>query len=289
MSREHAIFEFDDLVKQVLFKTYLHEQDRVDLEMELKQHLYDHYRDLVDRGCSHEQSIKETIDQFGKIDIVRKRIKRNYPSILKELIFKEIIIGLFLFIAVIIGLEFLKLQNYLLMSPEILILPLLVLIISTPFQHLILKRVNSWKIASIVTCVIYAWYIMASFSKQGLSLIDVLQYLFSTTFSNYINGYQGLFTFHTIHFFWVIILLIQIKKKDSQFKVWKRMIFSSFQYWVMIILGLFVNSILHMNSEGSTVFINLFFVSSALEQILIDPLLTFFYKRITIDFDSSMM
>lgn len=286
MSREHAISEFDDLVQQVFFKTYLHEQDRVDLEIELKQHLYDHYQDLVDRGCSHEQSIKETIDQFGKIDILRKRIKRNYPSILKELILKEIIIGLFLVIAVIIGLKFLKLQNYLFMSPGILILPLLVLMIALPFQHLILKRINSWKIASVVTCVIYAWYIMASFSEQGLSLIDVLQNIFSTTLSNYINGYQGLFTFHTIHFFWVIILLIQIKKKDSHFKVWQRMIFSSFQYWVMIILGLIVNSIFDMNSEGSTIFINLFFISSVLEQILIDPLLALFYKRIIVDFNS---
>lgn len=285
MYRKQIIPEFEELVAQVFLMTHLHDQDRVDLEMELKQHLYDHHRELVDSGCSQEQSIIDTIDQFGEVDIVRKKIKRNYPNTLYEFFLKEIIIGLVLVLAIIIGPKLLNLQYFNNTSLRIIVFPLLILMFAIPFQNFILKRINAWQIAFVAICVIYLWYIVASFDNQGFSLNSMLRFVFSISLSNFINGYQGLFTFHTIHFFWFIILLMQFTNRDSRYKVWQLMIFSSFQYWGMICFGVFITSILHINSESSVIFVNIFFISSVLEQILIDPLIAFFNKLMFIDFD----
>jgi hypothetical protein len=112
--------------------------------------------------------------------------------------------------------------------------------------------------------------------SSGLSIVTIIKQIFVLNISSFVNGSLGVFTLHTIHFFWILILLLQYIKDDSGNKVWQKMIYASFQYWGMIGLGIAVVVSLPTNSAANMVFINVFFITAVLEQVLLDRAMAFF-------------
>jgi hypothetical protein len=275
-----TIAEFEVRIALVLSKTHLRDQDRDDLKAELLQHLYDHYQELIDGGTTHEQAVKQTIDQFGDTETIRKRISQNYPSTLREFLFRELIIVLILIMSIIIGPIFL-LNDYRIASMlGAILIPFLTLLLVVPFKYLVLNRIKTWKVSLLLTIVIYVGLIGSEVFSSGSSLAVIVGQIFSFNIYNYVNGSSGLFTMASIHLFWILILVNQLIVNKSRTTLFQRMISSSFQYWGMLLFGIIVTISLPSNSETQIVFINTLFISTFLEQILSDQIIHLIDKKL---------
>lgn len=276
MPNQQTIPAFESLVDLTLSKTHLHELDREELEIELKQHLMDHYQELIENGLSHEFAVQQTIDQFGELKTIRKKINQTYPNTLREFILRELMIGIILLLAIIIGPLFLINEYRFVSMLEVVPIPFLVLLISLFFRHFILNKIMSWKIALVITSIIYLGLMYSQiYHYFGLPATVVMSQLSLFNVNNFVNGSVGLVTIHTMHLLWILVLLLQTFKDKTNTKVWKNMILSSFQYWGMIALGLLISITITSNSQGQIVFINIFFIASFLEQVYSDRLMTY--------------
>ena len=263
------IDDFDKYVKDLLSGTHLNQLDQNNLQEEMKQHLYDHYNNLISKNVSHDEAIKSTIEQFGNVTQIRKQVNRTFSNTIIEEIMKEIFIFGIMIFSFVLGPIIFKISVNI-SFPQAIFASLLTLLIAIPFQHLILKRQKYLFFSIIVVIVIYfvywSWYVGLSSNIDNNILKYSISFIFSIDLTTLVNS-SGLLNPPTVNMFWIIILLVQLSKVDYDDKYWKKMINVSFQYWSMLSLGVIVSTNIQ-NSSMQIIFMNAFLAYAFLEQII---------------------
>ncbi|MBX4260388.1 hypothetical protein KTC96_22725 (plasmid) [Clostridium estertheticum] len=71
---------FNSYIKELLDERGINENDKKDLEFEIKDHLMLLKNEYLDRGLSEKDAIKSSIEDFGKSNFIGNDIKKNLPS-----------------------------------------------------------------------------------------------------------------------------------------------------------------------------------------------------------------
>lgn len=236
MSNE--IEEFKNYLDEILAHTDLEKDDKIELEEELNQHLYDSYHNHIQHGATHHEAIYSVMAQFGNAEFIREEIKNSYPSAKKQHAYKEIIVWGVCMIASIIGPGLLigaHFQFYFISSP------IFYLGLSYLFYHHILKKLKSSLLTSIGFIVAYCSiaYLFYSMIAKPFQLKLYAQYMYSFKLDE-LTGINGLVEFPTMHMMWYVLILWTLYKWNKYQPFWKVVFSVSFRFWALLFISIII-------------------------------------------------
>ncbi|WLD92629.1 permease prefix domain 1-containing protein [Alkalihalobacillus sp. AL-G] len=260
MSERDSIKEFNDYIKTLTADLHLENEEKMELEEEWIQHLYDHYESLRRQYVIEEEAVRTAIDQFGEIQMLQDEVNQTYPSAVKQHAQKEITIGIVCLVATLIGPAILIGAR-----PYVPFLPLM-------FAYFIYRFVISQQKNAILSIVGFAaiygcfFQFLPKIINSPLTFDLYIDQLFSLEW-NQLTGPDGLFQFVTLHMMWYVILIKQLLDRKNYSPLWKRMSNVSFQYWAMLLVGLFLARF-QSSGEMGVLFLNVFLLYAFLQQIV---------------------
>ncbi|MBT2645058.1 hypothetical protein J7I80_22820 [Bacillus sp. ISL-41] len=263
MSTQESIKQFDDYIKRLIQDLQLEDEEKRELEEELTQHLYDHYSSLQKQGLEKTEAVQTVLEQFGDIQMIQTEVNQSYPNAIKSHFLKESVIAILCIVASMIGPMILIGAHF---QPYFIFAPLIALTFAYIIHHFIAKRQTDWKLSVIGIIVIYIFFLQLYKRMYGtsLSLEAYGGHLFTLDW-NRLTGSSGLFEFATIHMMWYLIIAIQFITNNNYIPVWKRSFNSSFQYWAMLLIGVFLARF-QSSAEWSVLFVNIFLLYAFLQQ-----------------------
>jgi hypothetical protein len=278
VSTQQSIKQFDDYIKMLVQDLHLEHEEKRELEEEWTQHLYDHFSALQKQGVEKTEAIRTVLEQFGDIQMIQTEVNQSYPSAIKSHIQKESVIAILCIMASIIGPIILigaHFQLYFIFAS------LGALIFAYLVHRFIAKRQSDWKLSAIGLIAIYIFFLQLFTRMHGTSLSLELYggHLFTLEW-NRLTGSNGLFEFVTIHMMWYVIIAMQFITSNNYIPVWKRFLNSSFQYWVMLLFGVFLAR-LQDSAEWSVLFINIFLLYAFLQHTISIKEITIFSQKVS--------
>lgn len=276
--KHERIKPFDDYINRLVHNLELDDNEKSELEEEWKQHLYDHFAALRKQYIEREKAIQIVIEQFGDIQMLQTEVNDTYPNSIKNHVQKEVIIAILCVIASLIGPFILIGAHY---QAYFILASLQSLIFAYVIHRFIIKRQNDWKLSLIGFIVIYIVFLQLLPQIYGTSLS--FQLYFSQLFSldwNRLTGFNGLFEFVTIQMMWYVIVAFQFMTIDNYIPVWKRILNASFQFWAMVLIGLFLARY-QSSAESSVILLNVFLLYSFLQQTISIKRITIFREKVS--------
>nr|WP_286183720.1 permease prefix domain 1-containing protein [Bacillus sp. ISL-55] len=257
---------------------HLEEEEKRELEEEWTQHLYDHYFSLQKQGMGRSEAIKSVLEQFGDMQMIQAEVNESYPSAIKSQIQKESVIGIICIIASLIG-PMILIGAY--FQPYFISASLIALVFAYLVHRFIAKRQSDWSLSVIGLIAIYVFFFQffKKMSGSSLSLDQYSVHLFTLDW-NRLTGSGGLFEFVTIHMMWYVIIAMQFITSNNYTPVWKRILNSSFQYWAMLLIGVFL-AMFQSSGEWSVLFINVFLLYAFLQHTISIKVITIFSQKVS--------
>jgi hypothetical protein len=277
LTRE-SIKPFDDYIKRLVQDLHLEDEEKRELEEEWSQHLYDHFSSLQKQGKEKSEAIQTVLEQFGDMQMIQEEVNENYPSAIKSQIQKEIVIGIICIIASLIGPMILIGAHF---QPYFIFAPLIALVFAYLVHRFIAKRQSDWKLSVIGLIIIYIFFLQLFKRMYGTSLsLEIYGGHFFTLDWNRLTGSGGLFEFVTIHMMWYVIIAMQFITSNNYTPVWKRILNSSFQYWAVLLFGVFL-AMFQSSGEWSVLFINVFLLYAFLQHTISIKAITIFSQKVS--------
>ncbi|MET3698903.1 permease prefix domain 1-containing protein [Bacillus oleivorans] len=272
MSKHETFEEFDVYLKKLLEKLHLDQDEKMELEEEWKQHLMDHYQALLQQQMDREAAIQAAIEQFGEIAMLQNEINQTYPNAKKNHLINTAIIACICLIASILG-------------PIILIgarpyFPIAAVMMAYVIHSFIINKQKNvvFSLFCILASYICFWQLAAQIKQESFNFEFVLNQLFSLEWSR-LTGSNGLFEIVTIHMMWYVLLLVQLLSSKRYQPLGKRITQASFQYWAMIIVGIFLAR-LQSSAEIGVIFLNIFMLYGFLQQIISVQFLSIWKEKV---------
>lgn len=278
VSTQESIKQFDDYIKRLIQDIQVEDEEKRELEVEWTQHLYDHYSSLQKQGLEKSQAIQIVLEQFGDIQMIQTEVNQSYPSAIKSHVQKEVVIAILCLIASMIGPSILIGAHF---QPYFVFAPLIALVFAYMIHRFIAKRQTDWKLSVIGLIVIYIFFLQLFKRMYGTSLSWEAygDHLFSLDW-NRLTGSSGLFEIVTIHMMWYVIIAFQFITHYNYNPVWKRVLNSSFQYWAMLLIGVFLARF-QSSAELSVLFLNIFLLYAFLQQTISIKGITIFSQKMS--------
>ena len=278
MSTQESIKQFDDYIKRLVQELHLEEEEKREVEEEWTQHLYDHFSVLQKQGIEKMEAIRTVLDQFGDIQMIQAEVNESYPSAIKSQTQKESVIGMICIIASLIGPMILIGAHF---QPYFIIGPLIALVFAYLIHRFIVKRQSDWRLSVIGIITIYIFFLQLFTRMYGTSLsLEIYGgHLFSLDW-NRLTGSSGLFEFVTLHMLWYVIIAFQFITNDNYIPVWKRILNTSFRYWTMLLIGVFLARF-QSSAEWSVLFINVFLLYAFLQHTISIKGITIFSQKVS--------
>lgn len=263
LSVQIRIEQFDCYIKNLIHDLHLEEDEKSELEEEWKQHLYDHYEALLKQDKDKDEAVRIVIEQFGDLQMLQDEVSTAYPNSIKNHIQKEILIAIVCLIASLIGPSLLigaHFQIYFILAP------MQALLIAYLVHRFIIKKLTDWRLSIIGAIIIYLFFlkILPQITGSSMSAQLYFDHLFSLEW-NQLTGSNGLFEFVTTHMLWYVVIAFNLLTKENFIPAWKRVLNTSFQYWSMLLLGLFLARF-QSSAEWSVLYMNVFLIYSFLQQ-----------------------
>jgi hypothetical protein len=265
VSTQDSIKQFDDYIKRLVLDFHLDDEEKAELKEELTQHLYDHYSSLQKQGMEKSEAIRTVLEQFGDMQLIQTEVNQSYPSAMKFHIQKEIVISILCIIATIIGPIILIGAHF---QPYFIFAALVALVLAYLVHRFILKRQADWRLSVIGVIAIYIFFLQFLPRLYGtlLSFKFYSSQLFTLDW-NRLTGSNGLFEYVTLHMMWYVIIAFQFLTNANFIPVWNRVLTSSFQYWSMLLIGIFLAK-LQPSAEWAVLFINVFLLYGFLQHTI---------------------
>lgn len=278
MSTQGSIKQFDDYIKKLVQDLQLDDEEKRELEEEWTQHLYDHYSSLKKQGQEKTEAVQTVLEQFGDIQMIQTEVNQSYPSAIKYHFQKESVIAILCIIASMIGPVILIGAHF---QPYFIFVPLIALTFAYVIHRFIAKRQTDWKLSLIGLIVIYIFFLQLfkRMYNTSLSLEVYGGHLFTLDW-NRLTGSSGLFEFVTIHMMWYVIIAFQFITNENYIPVWKRILNSSYQYWTMLLIGVFLARF-QSSAEWSVLFMNIFLLYAFLQQTISIKGITIFSRKMS--------
>ncbi|GAM12478.1 permease prefix domain 1-containing protein [Mesobacillus selenatarsenatis] len=278
MSTQESIKQFDDYIKRLVRDLHLEEEEKREVEEEWTQHLYDHYSSLQKQGLEKSEAIQSVLEQFGDMQMIQTEVNQSYPSAIKSHIQKESVIGVLCIIASLIG-PMILIGAY--FQPYFISASLIALVFAYLVHRFIAKRQSDWRLSVIGLIAIYVFFFQLFKRMYGssLSLDQYGAHLFTLDW-NRLTGSGGLFEFVTIHMMWYVIIAMQFITINNYTPTWKRILNSSFQYWAMLLIGVFL-AMFQSSGEWSVLFINVFILYAFLQHTISIKGITIFSQKVS--------
>lgn len=278
MSTRVSIKQFDDYIKGLVQDLHLEDEEKRELEEEWTQHLYDHYSSLQKQGLEKSEAIRRVLEQFGDMQMIQAEVNESYPSAIKAQIQKESVIGIICFLASLIG-PMILIGAY--FQPYFISASLISLVFAYLVHRFIAKRQSDWRLSVIGLIAIYVFFFQLFKRMYGSSLsLDLYGAHLFTLDWNRLTGSGGLFEFVTIHMMWYVIIAFQFATNDNYIPVWKRILNSSFQYWSMLLIGVFL-AMFQSSGEWSVLLINVFLLYAFLQHTISIKGITIFSQKVS--------
>lgn len=260
LSKHETFEEFEHYLMKLLENLHLEESVKKELKEEWKQHLMDHYQALRQQQMDREEAIQAAIEQFGEIEMLQNEINQSYPSAKKHHLLNTAIIASICLIASMLG-------------PIILIgarpyFPVAVVMMAYFIYRFIINKQKNvvFSVIGFLASYICFWQLAAEIKQESFTFDFVLHQLFSIEWSR-LTGTNGLFEIVTIHMMWYILLLVQLLSFKQYQRLGERISQASFQYWAMIMIGIFLAR-LQSSAEMGVIFLNIFLLYGFLQQII---------------------
>lgn len=278
MSTQESIKQFDDYIKRLVQELHLEDEEKREVEEEWTQHLYDHFSVLQKQGIEKMEAIRTVLDQFGDIQMIQTEVNESYPSAIKSQTQKESVIGIICIIASLVGPMILIGAHF---QPYFISASLIALVFAYLVHRFIAKRQSDWRLSVIGIITIYIFFLQLFTRMYGTSLsLEIYGgHLFSLDW-NRLTGSSGLFEFVTLHMLWYVIIAMQFITSNNYIPVWKRILNSSFQYWVMLLIGVFLARF-QSSAEWSVLFINVFLLYAFLQHTISIKGITIFSQKVS--------
>ncbi|WP_102262461.1 permease prefix domain 1-containing protein [Mesobacillus jeotgali] len=277
MSIQVSIKQFDDYIKKLVRDLHLEEEEKRELEEEWTQHLYDHFSALQKQGVEKMEAIQTVLEQFGDMQKIQTEVNQSYPSAIKSHIQKESVIAILCIIASVIGPMILIGAHF---QPYFVFAPLIALVFAYLVHRFIAKRQSDWRLSGIGLIAIYVFFFQLFNRMYGSLSLDLYGAHLFTLDWNRLTGSGGLFEFVTIHMMWYVIIAMQFIGSNNYIPVWKRILNSSFQYWAMLLIGVFV-AMFQSSGEWSVLFINIFLLYAFLQHTISIKGITIFSQKVS--------
>ncbi|MDZ5472927.1 permease prefix domain 1-containing protein [Bacillus sp. 31A1R] len=265
MSKQERIEPFEQYIKKLVLNLDLDKEEKLELEEEWKQHLYDHFAALQKQDINREEAIKTVLEQFGEMEMLQTEVNQTYPSSIKNHVQKELVIAIICLIASMIGPSLLinaRFQIYFILAP------IQALIVAYLLYRFVIKKQSYWFISIIGFVCIYFFFLQtfANIFHDPLTYQLYWSQLFSLDW-NQLTGMNGLFEFETIHMMWYVVIAMQFLTNNGYIPVWKRVCNATFQYWAMLLIG-FLLAGFQSSGQWSILYLNVFLLYSFLQQTL---------------------
>ncbi len=257
-----SIKAFKTYLDQITSSLNLEQEEERELQEEWYQHLVDLMNDFIHKGVPKDESIQLAIQQFGEVPLLKSEINRNFLNPRRLHFMKELIIWFICLVATSIGPSLLIDAHY---SIFFSIGTIVLLGICYVIYYFVLKGIKASYIKALGLLLLYASFIYLVVHENSF------MYFISELFSFNLSG-DGLFTISIIHLLWMIIIGKHLLTRSFDKQQLLNIIQSSFKYWSMIIIGLFiiVTELLTNSGEGKVIIGNVFLLYGFLEQV-IDP------------------
>lgn len=195
-----------------------------------------------------------------RLDKELSEIKKSFHSPFKKHLLKEIVVWMICLVAASVGPILLINAHYKL---YFITWTVVLLAVCYSLYHFVFRRITVPIILLMGAVIYYGSFVY--FLSQRTSL----EYFFNSLFSFRLSG-DGLFTNAIIHLLWLFLILVTLQKQSAS--RWIPVIKSTFEYWAMIMLALFiVNTELLTNSgEGKVMILNVFLLYVFLQEV-VDP------------------
>ncbi len=262
---QQPVKEFDYYLQNLISGLNLGSKEKRELEEEFRQHLLDHYQALLKKNMGKEEAVRTALEQFGGIEMLRAEVNQTYPGSVRNTIIKELFIAAFCLLACLIGPGLLIgaiFQSYFIYAP------LLFISMAAGVYHLLVKHQTSWLFSLAGTAAIYSFFLYFFLPQAGEAYTPELyiQQLFTLEW-NRLTGPAGLFNLVTLHMFWYVLIVVQLILDNNYIPVWKRISNASFQYWAMLLAGVFLAR-WQPSAETSVLLANVFLLYAFFQQIL---------------------
>ncbi|MFE8700073.1 hypothetical protein ACFYKX_05475 [Cytobacillus sp. FJAT-54145] len=265
MSRQEPIQLFEEYIQKLTNDLDLDDIEISEIEEEWKQHLYDHYEVLIKQGVESSKAVSIVIEQFGEIEMLQNEVNHTYPSSVRNHVQKEILIAMVCLIACITGPWLLIGAHF---DISFILAPMQALVIAYLIYRFIIKRQTYWLFSIVGSILLYLVFLkfFTRFYGEPLTFNVYISHLFSLEWDR-LTGSNGLFEIVTIHMMWYITIASQIMSKDQFIPLWQRISNTTFHYWAMVIIAIFVARF-QSSAEWAVLFMNVFLLYVFLQQTL---------------------
>jgi hypothetical protein len=265
LSERQSIKEFDQYLERLLSNIQLDKEEKEELGEEWKQHLYDHYHSLRKKGIDEVTAIQTSIEHFGEIEMLQQEVNNTYPNAITSHVQREVLIGVIILIASIIGPSILIEAHF---RAYFIIAPIQALILAYIIYRFVIKKQTYWVLSLVGFAASYIFFIQMLPQIYGsrLTLDFYASHLFSLEWDR-LTGSNGLFEFVTIHMLWYVIITIQFFSRDTYTYIWKKICHASFQYWTMLLIAVFFARF-QSSAEWGVLFLNVFLLYAFLQQTI---------------------
>jgi hypothetical protein len=277
VSTQESIKQFDDFIKKLVQDLHLEDEEKREVEEEWTQHLYDHYSSLLKQGLEKSEAIQTVLEQFGDIQMIQTEVNQIYPSAVKSHIQKESVIAILCVLASIIGPMIIIGAHF---QPYYIFASIFALLFAYIIHRFIARRQTDWKLSVLGLIIIYIFFLQLFERMYGteMSLELYGAHLFTLDW-NRLTGTSGLFEIVTLHMMWYVVIVYQFATNANYIPVWKRILNSSFQYWSMLLFGVFLARFQN-SAEWSVLFINVFLLYTFLQHTLSIKAITTFSQKV---------
>lgn len=192
------------------------------------------------------------------------KVNESYTISLKARLLKELLIWVICLIAASIGPGLLINAHY---QVYFIIWPLILLVLCSGIYHVILRKISFpalWFVGVLLFYGTFVYFVCQRFSPEYY-----VQNMISVKWDE-LTGSDGLFRVPTLHLLWLVIIVFALTFRKNKKRLWLLVVQSSFEYWAMIMAGLFlvVTETLTNSGEGKVILLNIFLLYGFLQQAI---------------------
>lgn len=256
--------EFEDYLTRIMEPLALGKEEKADLKEEWLLHLTDSMNHLTRQGMPEKEAIEHSIKQFGEAELLQAEVNKSYSSSLKTHLLKELLIWGICLIAASTGPGLLINAHY---HIYFIIWPLILLVLCYGIYHVIVKRISFpalWFVGVLLFYGTFVYFVCQRFSSEYY-----VQNIISLIWDE-LTGGDGIFRVPTLHLLWLIIIAFVLSFSKNKKRRCLSVVQSSFEYWAMIMAGLFlvVTETLTNSGEGKVILLNIFLLYGFLQQAI---------------------